>query len=265
MKRRDMAMKTKTANKGFTLIELLVVISIIALLLSILMPALSKVKAKAQSVVCRSNVKQMHLGWFMYAGDNDNKGFDYSAAWGLWLHRLTNYCGELEQIRYCPSTKVGLTEEGAYYAPSITAFGTARMTWYEDWIPNPNEGGARTPEYGSYAYNGWMYTTMPSNAGGTSTVDKMFGKMDASQGNRIPLIMDSAWLDLWPLDTDVPSSDLDLFIGEWPPSMGMLWINRHDMRCNTVFVDGHAEGVKLEDLWKLKWHLQFKYRSDIQF
>ena len=58
-------------KKGFTLIELLVVISIIALLLAILMPALAKVKLKAASVVCLTNVKNLSLGWFMYQENSD--------------------------------------------------------------------------------------------------------------------------------------------------------------------------------------------------
>ena len=58
-------------NVGFTLIELLVVISIIALLLAILMPALGKVKEKAKLTVCKSNQHQLVIGLLTYAGDND--------------------------------------------------------------------------------------------------------------------------------------------------------------------------------------------------
>jgi prepilin-type N-terminal cleavage/methylation domain-containing protein/prepilin-type processing-associated H-X9-DG protein len=57
--------------KGFTLIELLVVISIIALLLSVLMPALSKAKEHARKVVCGSNLKQVILALKMYAAENE--------------------------------------------------------------------------------------------------------------------------------------------------------------------------------------------------
>ena len=57
-------------RSGFTLIELLVVIAIIALLMAILMPALSRVKKQAQTVACMSNVKQWSLCWHMYLEDS---------------------------------------------------------------------------------------------------------------------------------------------------------------------------------------------------
>jgi len=58
-----------SSQRGFTLIELLVVIAIIAILAALLLPVLGRAKDKSRTTGCLNNLKQLQLGWHLYAGD----------------------------------------------------------------------------------------------------------------------------------------------------------------------------------------------------
>jgi prepilin-type N-terminal cleavage/methylation domain-containing protein/prepilin-type processing-associated H-X9-DG protein len=73
------------SERGFTLIEILVVVAIIALLISILLPSLSRARAQARFVTCQSNIRQVMMGFLVYATENKNRlpghGKDAGADW----------------------------------------------------------------------------------------------------------------------------------------------------------------------------------------
>ena len=116
-------------KRGFTLIELLVVISIIALLVSILLPALGRARESARTVDCATKHKQLYLAWAMYAFDHDDRisrvfhGWedpDYEDGW--WVYVLEPYIGHInyswgfqdwQEKLWCPSKASPLDMESS--------------------------------------------------------------------------------------------------------------------------------------------------------
>ena len=98
-------------NRAFTLIELLVVIAIIAILMGILMPALSAVREHGKRAVCLSHLRQLNLAWMQYAGDFDGKipgaDINFSSTPDWWVHWPSSGADESTQEEWYDAIRAG--------------------------------------------------------------------------------------------------------------------------------------------------------------
>ena len=178
MQRMNNRTKDRVSLSAFTLIELLVVIAIIAILLSILMPALGKVKAIAKEVVCKTRMKQWGLITEMYGNDNNSKfaDFKFGGDGHWWIQRLRPYYSDLK-IRLCPS---------AVKPPANAGIGARKGN--ESWAsPNPFpelEDGSVI--HGSLGVDCWIMSGVSS----TNPFTKRYWGKLTKMNSEVPMFMD---------------------------------------------------------------------------
>jgi prepilin-type N-terminal cleavage/methylation domain-containing protein/prepilin-type processing-associated H-X9-DG protein len=236
---------------GFTLIELLVVIAIIAILAAMLLPALGKAKEKAKATQCISNLRQVGIALRLYTDDNQDKLWTVNGVIpneGMWS------ANPLTTIWLDPADSRAYWALGysGYYAKSKKLFRCPTARHVDEWR---DLGYAFPPEWWlDSSYGMCQYLAVPFGTGGggsgavrlskfrfpSTTVfcqDSTEQRMEGDNDSTGLFPGKAAILSEWTPSTSIYGS---LYPGY---DMKLEWY-RHNKRCQTTWLDGHASAIK---------------------
>ena len=251
-------------RKAFTLIELLVVISIIALLIAILLPALGAARASGRNAQCASNMRQHGIAYTTRIVDESDL-IAYIGNAAPYSSMEPYFTGGLDESRTCPDTE-GIVDSAL---AGWGVFGSTTHQWARPYNGRQNRG--------SYGHNGYFYDSTLNSAGRGWTTHSdnqaWWKSYDAvTETTEVPLFCDSVWIDLWPHSDTTAAAlpDPELGAGAFATpaqrngigQMGRAYMARHPGdTINLVFMDGHVETANIDTLFTYKWNNLFQTRD----
>lgn len=206
---------------GFTLIELLVVISIVALLIALLLPAIAQAREQGYNITCGVNLRSFHLAFSLYAEDHNDclpPTFDATIDFNpgyvgtAWLTEIHDYL--------CPADDIWVPEYG---------------------YRSPHHVAVSCPSISHLSYGNWNYLANKSALGWRNTSSDDFSKLSAFERPALTaLVADSglmagAWAGGKLIHYWADYTTLD-HLGTW-----------HHDATNIVFVDGHRTNATQDD------------------
>ena len=213
----------------------------------------SRGRRLARFVVCQGNLKLQQDAQIQFWQDNSGQMTHYSSS-TMWWEPIRGYLGDYaDRVRLCPEADDVVDD---------WSWGGIYRSWA--WPVSFPESSC-----GSYGFNGWLYEDVYV---GNIDLAKLFKHLSAvSEPEVTPVFIDAMWVDSWPMNEyGLPPDD---WTDQWEPSylppdypetaIQRFLMNRHDLRDNVSFVDGHVEPVHFTDLWTLYWHLGSEPNYDV--